>query len=327
MVTVTIQLDTLRCISQVDEPLGDPSSEPYLWVAFFFFDNSTATDSEPGLVKTINMLSGSSGRQVLPENIRAGTVVPIPALLGKTKIVLDLDGLEPVAGVIMVVIEENETSENLIQIGHRVFGEAINDELNAVARGGSVNLTDEQKQAMAARVQSRVTTAIDDNAGPLEFFRRKDRFIGFASESFSGPLLRLLLDKAPGLPYPIQDRVRSERTIALPFPFPPVRAVDEYEISGSISVSAFAPPAPDPCQVQVQALADVNATLEEIDGDLEDLQEQLRLAPPTKKQEIRNKIKARQADRRAAVQQRDQAFAALQQCRAQHPAPSGFSAG
>ena len=57
MIQVTIQLETLRCISQADITVdpngtvrsGGGASEPYLWVAFFFFDFRAGR-------KTISML-------------------------------------------------------------------------------------------------------------------------------------------------------------------------------------------------------------------------------------------------------------------------------
>jgi len=320
MVKVVIQLDELRCISQFDNGPSD-ASEPYLWLNFFFFDNVTATDSEPGLLRSINMLPGSSCRDLLPENIRAGTVIKIPALIGKFTFVLDdsVDIFKPAVGLIFVVIEENETSENLIVIGHQVFGEAIKDELNEVAKKLSFDLSEDEKKAIADRVQSRVFGAIEDNAGPLEFFRRKDRVIGFGSETYSWPILKLLLDKAPGLPYPIQERVRSERLIQLNPPFPPIKAVDEYEITGSIAVSLFVPPGADPCQAQKDALAEANRALEELDGELTDLQQRLRLSPPAEQARIHQQIRQLQAQRRVLVKQRDDASAAFGQCRIQHP--------
>jgi hypothetical protein len=315
---VTLQLETLRCISQFDH-LGDSSSEPYLWVAFFFLDQATVTDSDPNLVATVNTLEGLSCRGILPENIRAGAVINIPPQLGRTQFALNLAASpSPVAGVIAVLIEENETSDNLIRIGHQVFGAAIRDELNKIVLSGSADLTDEQKKAIADRVKGRVLDAIAANAGGLEFFREKDRFLGFAVEIFDGPVLQLLRDQAEGLPYPIQDRIRSERTIALPPPFPAFAVVDEYEIGGSIRVSRFQPPKPDPCQVEADALTAAIRAIEETDGDLVDLQQQLRLAPPAKKQEIRNRIRQLQGLRRTLVAQRDEAVEALSECRSHH---------
>lgn len=320
MIQVAFHVQTLRCISQADisdnAVLGGDTSEPYIWVAFFFFDPFAGK-------KTISMLPGLSCRDVLPENVRAGTVLQIPVLLGTSKMVLDDSTIvKPVAGLIVVVLEENETRDALIQIGHQEFGNAVDDEIRTV----SGDLTDEQKQAMEDRVRDRVITAIRNNSGIFDSFRVQDRFIGSIVKSFDYPLLKLLLDKAPGLPYPIQDRLRSERTIRLPSPFPPIQAVDEYEINASIQVSPFVPPGPDPCQAQKDALAAANGEIERIEGDILDLQSQLRLAPAPKKQEIRNKIRALQAERRTAVQEMDRAIEALRQCQTKHPVLSGFSA-
>lgn len=331
MVSVTMQLDTLRCISQFDD-LGNATSEPYLWVDFFFFDHTTAI-SEPDLVKTVNMLSGLSCRDLLPEGIKDGSVIDIPARLGKIQFVIDQAG-PSATGVIMVLIDENETSDNLIRIGHETFGDAVRDELKKIVLSGSPDLTEDQKKEIADRVKKRVFDAIEAHAGIGEFFRRRDRLIGFATEVFTGPILQLLLDKAPGLPYPMQDRIRSERTIQVPSPFPPapspfppLKVVDEYQIDGSIRVSAFQPPQSDPCQGHADTLAAANQAIEETDADLLDLQQQLRFASQAKQKEIRNKIKQLQTRRRTLVTQRDQAFEALRQCRSQHPAVSRLKVG
>ena len=327
---VTMQLDTLRCISQADFDetgtiLSGSTSEPYLWVAVFFSDNSQLSGN-PDLATTFNLLEGSSCRQLLPEGVQAGTVIPIPLQIGKVQLTMDLVGFSPVAGVVAVVLEENETSDELIRIGHQTFGAALRDEIRDVVKSGKKELTDEEKRAIESRIEDRVKTAIREHAGIGEFFRLKDRFIGSMTETFTGPVLQLLLDKAPGLPYPIQDRVRKERTIRLG-DFPPFKVVDEYEISGSVSVSHFVPPAPDPCQGETDALAAANAEIETIDADLLELQQKLRFSPPAKQKEIRAEIKAQQARRRIVAHQRDEAFASLQQCRAQHPGFSGISKG
>ena len=326
MIQVTIQLETLRCISQADITVdpngtvrsGGGASEPYLWVAFFFFDFRAGK-------KTNSMLSGSSCRQLLPENVQAGSVIPIPLLLGFNKMVLDdsidIELLKPIAGAIVVVLEENETSENLMVIGHRVFGEAITDEIKAL---GGAELTPEQRQAIADRVQARVFAAIEANAGILETFRTRDRVIGSMIKTFDYSLLKMLRDQ--GLPYAIQDRVRNERTLRLPDPFPRVTVVDEYEINGSIKVSTFVPPGDDPCKAQKDALAAAVAEIERIDGEILDKQSRIRLSPPAKQKELRAQIAALQSERRAVVTQRDAAIEALQQCQAHLPVLSGFLA-
>ena len=316
--TVTIQLETLRCITQFDH-VADPASEPYLWVAFFFLDQATVTDSDPDLIVTINPLEGSSCRSLLPENIRAGSVIDIPNALGRLQFMLTLSGSpSPIAGVIAALVEQNETSDNLIRIGHKEFGDAIRDELNTIARSGSTEVTDEQEQEIAARVQARVFDVIAANAGVLEFFREKDRFVGFITTVFTGAELQLLRDKAEGLPYPIQERIRRERTIPAAAPFPAFTVVDEYEINGSIRVSRFLPPKPDPCQGEADALTAALQAIEEAEGEIADLQQQLRLAPPAKKAEIRNRIRQLQNQRRALGVQRDKAAEALAQCRSHH---------
>ena len=92
-------------------------------------------------------------------------------------------------------------------------------------------------------------------------------------------------------------------------------------------LSRFVPPVPDPCQAQKDALAAANQALEELDGDIADLQEKLRLLPPAKQAEIRKQISALRKQRKALVGQRDEASVGFEQCRAQHPAVAAFSQG
>ncbi len=46
-----------------------------------------------------------------------------------------------------------------------------------------------------------------------EYFRSKDRVIGFTSEYFPWPALTLLRDRTPGQPYPIPQIIRHESTL------------------------------------------------------------------------------------------------------------------
>jgi hypothetical protein len=318
MIEVIFQLEQLRCLKQYD---GGGPSEPYLWVDFFWVDSGTFTDANPDVVATSNMLSGLSARNVLPENVRPGSVVAIPERIGRMRILLDDSIIHtPGAGFVFALLEENGTSDNLMQIGHRVFGEAFNKEINDYVRQHIPDvppLSDADKNAMAERIKGKVFSAVEDAASVWEFFRSKDRVIGFASEFFSWPVLTLIRDLSHGQPYPLLYNLRSERLVIQNPQMPPVRAVDEYEVNASVRVTTFTPPAPDPCQAQKTALQAATQALKDLANQIAALQAELQTAAGPRKSDILKEIAELRRSRPALLAQQESAQKALQLCRNQ----------
>lgn len=321
MLDVILQLEQLRCIRESEAG----GSEPYMWVLFFFADSTTLSSQTSTAVRTINMLPGVSGRQVFPTSIGAGRTLAIPENLGRIRLVLD-DTLikKPTAGVVFTVLEENDTSDRPMRIGHQEFGEALSDELNGlVSRFGadSPPLSDEERAAIAKRVEDRVRSAIHNAASVWDkVVNRKDRVIGGESQVFSWDVMQLIKDLAPGKPYPLQHIVRSERVVVPGGPGTlPRTVVDEYEVTGSIRVNPFTPPAVDPCQAEKDAFNRQNQAVKDLDQQIASLQEELNDASGTQKPGILKQIDDARKERKKLLPELDVARDAYQKCRAQHP--------
>jgi hypothetical protein len=322
MLDVMLQLEQLDCVRQSDSS----GSEPYMWILFFFADSTTVSSRAGTAVRTINMLEGVSGRQIFPSNVVAGRMLSIPENLGRIRLVLDDTVIKkPAAGVVFTVLEENDTTDGLMRIGHREFGEALSDELNGLvsrfALADVPPLTNEERAAIAKRVQDRVKSAIEGAASGWEFFKKRDRVIGFGADFFSWDVLQLIKDLAPGKPYPLQHIVRSERVVVPGGPGTlPRTVVDEYEVTGSIRVNIFTPPPVDPCQAEKDGFNRLNQAVKDLDQQIASLQEELNEASGTQKPGILKQIDDARKERKKLLPELDAARDAFQTCRAQHPA-------
>jgi hypothetical protein len=319
MLDVTIRLEELRCMQQFD--LGG-ASEPYLWVLFFEADLATANDRNPDLVMTYNLQSGSSAREFIPGNFRSGTTAAIPEYLGTHHMFLDEDEtVRPTCGVVMALLEENGTSENLIEQGHFEFGNALHDEINQFARDalGSRPMTPEERQAMTGRVEERVRAAIRRNAPASEYFRGKDRLIGFASETFGADVLYLLRDRTGGQPYPLAWDFHKE--VEIPVGAGVLRGVDDYRITAGIQVSTYVPPPPDPCGALHAEYRRLERQVREFEERLRLLQSDLAAAPPRERPAIRQEIEEVRAELAPIARARNEARQAYQECRLENPIP------
>ena len=316
MVEVIFNFNELRCIHQYD---GGSRSEPYLWFVFFYVDASTITGGE--FVATRNMRSDISCRGIFEGGVRPGRTIAIPETLGRVNVLLDDTGIAPpVAGVVYALLEENGTTDSLMKIGHRVFGQAFHEEINAYVRSHLPSpppLSAEERQAMAERIEDRVFDAVNDAADWTEYFRSADRVIGFATEYFPWPALTLLRDQAPGNPYPIPRTIRKERQV-VQYPGNLVTVVDEYEVMGTIQVSPYTPPPPDPCQALKNAYNEAARLVEQLRDALDRLRSEFAQAPPSQRPGIAAEIAETQANLNQALDAARQAQDAYNQCRNQN---------
>jgi hypothetical protein len=271
-----------------------------------------------------NEAENISCRQLFQEDVRPGKTIPIPDSLGRRKILLDDTGMivQPVAGVVYALLEENGTTDSLMTKGHQVFGQALDDEINDFIRKNGLPpppLSEADRVAMAERIQDRVTNAIEDAASWTEYFRSKDRVIGFASEFFDWPALSVMRDGAPGQPFPIPRTIRKERlvqTFGTPFPGLVV-AVDEFEIRGTIQVSRMNPS--DRCQDLRDGYNRVGQLVKDSEAALQRLREEYAKASEPRKLSISQEIRKTRAEKEKALQAVERAHDAYRACRAEDP--------
>ena len=207
---VRIRLTSVHCIDEAD---GPGSAEPYLWTVFFKLDGTTAAVT-PALQlagrSTVIGPPGDDGN--LPDHdVDVGEVVAIPAALGlfRTRLrAIPLQqpigatrGVSGVLGVVMVLMEEDNTPESAIANGHRALDRAVRQALDKlVPTLGFIHPepTPQEIEAMSARVRSAVETAVRDDISAWDWLGSlsdMDERIGSAVVQFGQ---QALLDAGSG---------------------------------------------------------------------------------------------------------------------------------
>jgi hypothetical protein len=311
MMEVVFNYNELFCIRHSDA--GD-KAEPYMWFAFVFVDVNTITASR--FVITLNMADQVSCRHLFQQGAESGDVIPIPPSVGHARILLDDTGVVPPAVIVVyALLEENETTDSLMTLGHKVFGQALDDEINDFVRKSALSpppLSKEERDAMAGRIQKRVFDALEDAASWTECFNTRDRVVGFATEFFDWDALSVMRDGAPGQPFPIPRTIRGERLASNGGIL-----VDEYEVRGSIQVSRITPP--DRCQDLRDGYNRVAQVFKDSEAALQRLREEFLKVPAPRKPGIRKEIEEARAKKTKALQAIARAHDDYRACRAEDP--------
>jgi hypothetical protein len=174
-ITARIRLSSVHCIDEGD---GPGSAEPYLWTVFFKVDGTT-TSVTPQLQLTGRAtVVGRPGNQGdLPNHdVDDGEVITVPAALGSWTTRLrpiplqqpfgDFREVGGVAGVVMVLLEEDNTPASAIARGHRALDRAVRQALDALIPTlgfGHQEPTPEEIEQLSARVSTAVESAIRDD--------------------------------------------------------------------------------------------------------------------------------------------------------------------
>lgn len=179
---VTIRLDRLECVREFDQ---DGHSEPYIWTAFLRADASTLV--HPGERVQVHVpLEDESGRGVFGDagkGVRPGDVLAIPEGVGlrETSLKALSFGQDELmlAGFIVVLLERDSTPADAIRAGHRMFGQALREEINDFV---DVNLRfpePEEIQAIEDSVSKRVKKAIRSELSWYHVFIKQDDLVAF----------------------------------------------------------------------------------------------------------------------------------------------------
>jgi hypothetical protein len=167
---VQIRLDKIHCFDEGD---GIGTAEPYLWAVFFKIDGDSTFINEQyvlqGTVKEVFTNLGDHGN-LSTQDVDAGDDVPIPAQFGYgtrlTPIPLRVPILETthfpgIMGCIVILLEEDETSDSAVASGHAALQMAVTEQLNRLIptlRIGHTEPTDEEIK----QIEDKVTAAIED---------------------------------------------------------------------------------------------------------------------------------------------------------------------
>lgn len=199
-VVVRIDLERIKCHDEGD---GIGSAEPYLWVAFFKVDGTTVSVSPAFTLEgeaTVEFSAGSHGN--LPnDDVDEGEVIAIPGALGQWSTRLEPigfqdppDGIDDVGGavgVVAVLMEEDNVTDDGAEAGHQALNAAVRDAINQIVATRTLTnqeVTDEELAAFEDGISDIVSDAVSAQQNIFEdiwSWLNKDDTIGFKAFVFS----------------------------------------------------------------------------------------------------------------------------------------------
>ncbi|MGQ0607020.1 MAG: hypothetical protein ACT4OQ_00950, partial [Chloroflexota bacterium] len=175
---VWIRLDRVHCFEEGD---GWGSAEPYLWPVFFKIDGETVSLTDSLMLSGTSTVVGTYGSHgnLLNTDVDPGEVLPIPEALGSWRTTLKpipvpdslagaVDDVAGVAGVIAVLMEEDNVSDSGAVAGYNALVSAIRAGLDEVV--GTLGLTNQEVteqdiDAIKSAAEKAVKDAIKSNQG------------------------------------------------------------------------------------------------------------------------------------------------------------------
>ncbi len=178
---INLELDYIHCHDEGD---GWGNAEPYLWTVFFKVDGSTVTVNDTLTLDgnaTVVTTPGSHGN-LGTTDVDEGDNVTIPDAIGHWSTVLKPIGVEPpldsliddlggVVGVIAVLMEEDNVSDDGAEAGHQALNNAVEAALNQIVATRSVSnqdVTDEELNEFTGSIESTISDAIQSQQNFFE---------------------------------------------------------------------------------------------------------------------------------------------------------------
>ena len=211
---IDFDLDRIVCHDEGD---GWGNAEPYLWTVFFKIDGDTISVTE-GLTlagnATVQTTPGSHGN-LNDSSVDAGDTVQIPAAIGRWDTNLKpipvpeafqafAEDVGGVVGVVCVLMEEDNVSDDGAEAGHQALNGAVASALDQIVAGLSFTnqeVTDGDIAALTGGISSVVSSAIqsqqnffenlwsainpDDKIGHKIFFFTHDDLAAGGTTTFS----------------------------------------------------------------------------------------------------------------------------------------------
>ena len=172
---VEFKLDRIHCHDEGD---GIGNAEPYLWTVFFKVDGDTCVVNTDGPtfflqgVPTVITTPGNHGN-LGDTDVDEGDDVAVPAIIGEYRTLMKpirlttpIAGISEIGGImgcITVLMEEDNTSNSAIQLGHEALDRSVRDRLAEVMATLSITHpepTEDDITSMSASIGSAVTDAI-----------------------------------------------------------------------------------------------------------------------------------------------------------------------
>lgn len=233
---IRFDIDRLHCHDEGD---GWGNAEPYLWTVFFKVDGSTIS-----VTPALN-LAGSAVLHTTPgshgnlgdTDVDAGDTVTVPVAIGEWDTDLrpiavppPFDAVQPdlggVIGVVCVLMEEDNVSDDGADAGHDALDDAVRaaiDQIVATRTVTNQDVTDAELAGFESAVTAAVSTAIQDQQNFFEniwSWLNADDAIGFKVFLFP------------------HDDLASAGTVDFSHRF---RNEGDWELSGSITATATCP--------------------------------------------------------------------------------------
>jgi hypothetical protein len=227
--------------------------EPYLLVAFFKVDGETNTvgvDAAGFFIKGPCTFRGTAGTHgnLGDSTVKDGDDVPIPRELGRFEVELKPitaadfgqpeKGIGGFCGVVVALVEENETSDEAAESGHRAFDQTVERLINEILPTLRQDMADplppgklgELKNEVADRVKAAVFSSEFWSLVGIFRLPNADDLIG--ADVFVGDQ-----------PREIHARLQRFQTVPPPGNFPPFPdqqiLEQDYELFGSIAVEVI----------------------------------------------------------------------------------------
>ncbi len=182
IVQTSMQLDQLKCYDEGD---GWGNAEPYLWTVFFKIDGTTVRLTDELKLSgsaTVITTPGSHGN-LGTSDVDEGDIVTIPDAIGfwSTTLTpipvpaslkaLGIDDYPAVAGIICILMEEDNVSDDGAEAGHDALNIAVHNALNEIIATRSISnqdITDQEIDSYLSAIENAITNAIKDEQNFLE---------------------------------------------------------------------------------------------------------------------------------------------------------------
>ena len=178
---ITFALETLRCIHE-----KDPSSDPYLWTAFVWIDDTTLT------VADLTPLD-SDDRVIIQYGLQSGQTAAIPASVGVLIRPFDTDLTQTQLILVTALWRKADTPSNVVDAGFRAFSNSLPTAIESQLF--NLNSSDPATQQQAintikSKLKDAITSAITNALSDLqkaEIFAgllTLDSFVDSSSQAF-----------------------------------------------------------------------------------------------------------------------------------------------
>jgi hypothetical protein len=303
-----IHLDRLRCLAESD---GSGHSEPYVWTMLLWVDDTTIGSDQSVGSSAPGNVRGS--RAVIKEGIKVGEQADMPSVQRSFAHRFEDDLSIRNVGIVVAMFEEDETPGDAVRAAYSAFvrelPKAAADFIRTNSRAPE---TDDECEEIANQVRPKVREA---GKNALSSFEKVQLFLGTLDldDEIGFDTWFTEIDDQDTSPRPFT--LRFEKTVTVNVLGQELTISNHYEIDGRFELRQ--PPAPDPCQDEVDRVRQARAVVDGHQAATRASQAELREALPSQKPGIIREIRRiREEDLPPAVAAFEAAQRALALCRA-----------